>query len=80
MYISYNSVKHSVTKFAMCRSVTFFIEENFGHEKTRIHFIGLKGEFTPSKREPVITTYELVPAASKNSNPSEDSSSSRTIS
>lgn len=55
----------SITKFGNCRSVTMYISENYGAEKTHVHFIGLKGEFTPIKRQAVLATYELVPAAYK---------------
>lgn len=48
-----------------------FISHNYGAEHTKIHYIGLKGEFTPMKRGPVEAMYELVPNASKNQNPLE---------
>lgn len=66
---------HRLTKFGNCRSVTMFISQNYGADRTKIHYIGLKGEFTPMKREPVRATYELVPTASKNANPAEQAGS-----
>lgn len=45
-----------------------FISANYGAEHTKIHYIGLKGEFTALKREPVRATYEVVPGAKKTSN------------
>lgn len=62
-------------KFGNCRDVTMYITQNFGADRTKIHFIGLKGEFTPMKRGPVHAQYELVPATSKQSNPAESSAS-----
>ncbi|KAG0042431.1 hypothetical protein BGZ83_000463 [Gryganskiella cystojenkinii] len=48
-----------VAKFSSIRSLTLFFGENFGGDTTRISFIGLKGEFSEFKRDPIITVYEL---------------------
>ncbi|KAF9955857.1 PITH domain-containing protein 1 [Mortierella alpina] len=48
-----------VAKFSSIRSLTLFFSENFGGDTTRISFIGLKGEFSELKRDPIITIYEL---------------------
>ncbi|KAH7030417.1 galactose-binding domain-like protein [Linnemannia elongata] len=48
-----------VAKFASIRSLTLFFSENFGGDTTKISFIGLKGEFSELKRDPIITVYEL---------------------
>ncbi|KAF8951144.1 PITH domain-containing protein 1 [Entomortierella lignicola] len=49
----------NVAKFTSIRSLTLFFSENYGGDTTRINFIGLKGEFTEFKRDPIITVYEL---------------------
>ncbi|ORZ19241.1 DUF1000-domain-containing protein [Lobosporangium transversale] len=48
-----------VAKFTSIRSLTLFFSENFGGDVTKISFIGLKGEFSEFKRDPIITVYEL---------------------
>ncbi|KAI1300106.1 hypothetical protein EDD11_006304 [Mortierella claussenii] len=48
-----------VAKFSSIRSLTLFFSENFGGDTTKIIFIGLKGEFSELKRDPIITVYEL---------------------
>ncbi|KAF9172517.1 PITH domain-containing protein 1 [Mortierella sp. AD011] len=48
-----------VAKFTSIRSLTLFFNENFGGDITKINFIGLKGEFSVLKRDPIITIYEL---------------------
>ncbi|KAG0196884.1 hypothetical protein BGX28_009643 [Mortierella sp. GBA30] len=48
-----------VAKFSSIRSLTLFFSENFGGDTTKISFIGLKGEFSELKRDPIITVYEL---------------------
>lgn len=48
--------------------MTLYIPENFGNDKTVIYYIGLKGEFTKAKREPVKTNYEVAPNPAKNKN------------
>ncbi|KAF9977840.1 hypothetical protein BGZ73_004753 [Actinomortierella ambigua] len=48
-----------VTKFTSLRNLTLFFEENHGGDTTRISFIGLKGEYSEFKQDPVITVYEL---------------------
>ena len=47
-----------------------YIPSNFGAERTRIYYIGLKGEFLGYvKRAPVITSYELKPNPADNKMP-----------
>ncbi|KAF9354969.1 hypothetical protein BGX34_010718 [Mortierella sp. NVP85] len=48
-----------VAKFASIRSLALYFSDNFGGDTTRISFIGLKGEFSELKRDPIITIYEL---------------------
>ncbi|KAF9379437.1 PITH domain-containing protein 1 [Podila verticillata] len=48
-----------VAKFTSIRSLTLFFSDNFGGDTTKINFIGLKGEFSEFKRDPIITVYEL---------------------
>lgn len=64
VYILTNA--NRITKLTNVRSVTLYVSENFGEETSIIHYIGFKGEFTVSKREPVITDYEISPNPSKN--------------
>lgn len=48
-----------LTKFQNIRNLTLYFPENFGGDTTRIHYIGLKGEWTEIKRDPIITVYEV---------------------
>ncbi|KAF9414476.1 PITH domain-containing protein 1 [Podila epigama] len=48
-----------VAKFTSIRSLTLFFGENFGGDITKVNFIGLKGEYSEFKRDPIITVYEL---------------------
>ncbi|KAK9845719.1 hypothetical protein WJX81_000448 [Elliptochloris bilobata] len=50
-----------LTKFNGVHSVDLHIPANFGAGHTRIHFIGLKGEFTQGRREAVVAVYETQP-------------------
>jgi PITH domain len=52
--------KTAPTKFGNVRSLTLFISSNFGAERTVLSYIGLKGEFTVLKQDPVITNYEVI--------------------
>ena len=45
-------------KFGNVYSLTLFVEDNFGHDVTRIYWLGFKGEFTELNREPVEVLYE----------------------
>ena len=47
-----------VTKFAGVHSLDLHIPRRRGAPESRIHFIGIKGEFTERKREAVIAVYE----------------------
>ncbi|KAH6571922.1 hypothetical protein BASA50_009965 [Batrachochytrium salamandrivorans] len=50
-----------MAKFANVRNLTLFIPTNFGGSgMTRIRYIGLKGEWTPINKDPIITIYELA--------------------
>ncbi|KAJ3158150.1 hypothetical protein HDU86_003102 [Geranomyces michiganensis] len=59
-----------LTKFQNVRKLTLYFSENFGADTTRITYIGLKGEFTEIKRDPIVTVYELAanPADHKTKN------------
>lgn len=35
-----------IVKFTNVHHLTLFFPKNFGHETTRIYYIGLKGDFT----------------------------------
>ncbi|KAF9194784.1 hypothetical protein BGZ50_005824 [Haplosporangium sp. Z 11] len=48
-----------VAKFTSIRNLTLYFSENFGGDTTKISFIGLKGEFSVLKKDPIITVYEL---------------------
>ncbi|KAF9578584.1 hypothetical protein BGW38_005548 [Lunasporangiospora selenospora] len=48
-----------IAKFTSIRSLTLYFSENYGGDTTRISFIGLKGEYSEFKRDPIITVYEL---------------------
>jgi hypothetical protein len=48
-----------VAKFSSLHCLTLFFPSNFsGSDRTRISYIGLKGEFTQINRDPVIAIYE----------------------
>ena len=47
-----------MTKFAGVHSLDLYIPRSLGAPETRIHFIGIKGEFTERRREAVIAVYE----------------------
>ncbi|KAK9481092.1 galactose-binding domain-like protein [Lipomyces japonicus] len=46
--------------FSSMKSLTIFVEDNYGDDVTRIEYIGLKGECKPLAKEPVITLYEAA--------------------
>eukprot|EP01116_Phalansterium_solitarium_P000757 TRINITY_DN10608_c0_g1_i1.p1 TRINITY_DN10608_c0_g1~~TRINITY_DN10608_c0_g1_i1.p1 ORF type:complete len:211 (-),score=37.56 TRINITY_DN10608_c0_g1_i1:103-735(-) len=51
-----------IVKFSSVSSLTMYIPANFGAERTRITYIGLKGDFSlAGKREAVIAAYEAKP-------------------
>jgi len=66
-----------ITKFNAVQSVTLHFDRNAGAAHTRLYYIGLKGEYTPASRQPVITAYELYPQPKSNQTPSEQSGMSR---
>ena len=47
-----------MTKFSGVHALDLHIPCSLGAPETRIHFIGIKGEFTERKREAVIAVYE----------------------
>ncbi|KAJ3010995.1 PITH domain-containing protein 1 [Thoreauomyces humboldtii] len=42
------------------RTLTLYFPDNFGSPTTRITYIGLRGEWSEIKQDPVITVYELA--------------------
>lgn len=46
------------TKFAGVHSLDLYIPRSLSAPESRIHFIGIKGEFTERRREAVIAVYE----------------------
>jgi len=61
-----------IVKFTGVQNLTFFFDKNYSAPITRIYFIGLKGEYTPLARNPVIAAYELRPQPSDHKNPAEN--------
>lgn len=50
------------TKFSNLKHLNIYIKSNFGGETTRLHYIGLHGDFmAPAREEIVIANYELKP-------------------
>ncbi|KAI9101655.1 galactose-binding domain-like protein [Phlyctochytrium arcticum] len=49
-----------VAKFTNVRNLVLYFPENFGDDVTRIYYIGLKGEWSEIKKDPIITSYELA--------------------
>ncbi|CAH8607797.1 unnamed protein product [Heterobilharzia americana] len=51
-----------VARFSNVHTLSLHISANYGSDTTRIHYIGLRGVYTPApRREVVITNYELTP-------------------
>lgn len=49
-------------RFNSVHSLSIFVHNNHGGDVTRIHYIGLRGDFTPApRREVVIANYEVTP-------------------
>jgi hypothetical protein len=49
-----------MAKFGQVRSITLFFPSNLlGSERTRIDYLGFKGEWEELKQDPVVTVYEL---------------------
>ncbi|XP_060517825.1 PITH domain-containing protein GA19395 [Cylas formicarius] len=62
-----------IAKFQNVHHLGIHFPSNFGDEKTRIYYIGLKGEFAVApKQEVVICNYELRPNISDHKNPLSD--------
>jgi hypothetical protein len=55
-----------VYNFNNVSTLVMYFTENYGADKSRIYYLGLKGEFSQVKREAVVANYELRPAAAKN--------------
>ncbi|ORZ37724.1 galactose-binding domain-like protein [Catenaria anguillulae PL171] len=49
-----------VAKFGAVRSLTMFIPANFGADTSIVNYIGLRGDFTPLNKDPIITMYEAA--------------------
>ncbi|KXN72385.1 UPF0424 family protein [Conidiobolus coronatus NRRL 28638] len=62
-----------ITKFNNVRNLSLYFPDNFGAESTEIIYIGLKGEFTELKDDPIITVYELQPNVKDHKVPGIDS-------
>ncbi|KAI8847013.1 thioredoxin family protein [Chytridium lagenaria] len=50
-----------IAKFSNVRNLTLFFPTNYGGDVSRISYVGLKGEWTEVKRDPIITLYEIAP-------------------
>eukprot|EP00053_Salpingoeca_punica_P009048 m.80848 g.80848 ORF g.80848 m.80848 type:complete len:227 (-) comp14860_c6_seq2:777-1457(-) len=49
-----------LSQFQGIHSLTLFFPDNFGAEQTKIHYIGLRGEFTKVVRDTIITVAEFA--------------------
>ncbi|CAG8442781.1 6544_t:CDS:2 [Ambispora leptoticha] len=49
-----------ISKMSNVRNLNLYFSDNFGGEITRIYYIGLKGEWTEIKKDPIITLYEAA--------------------
>eukprot|EP00746_Dinoflagellata_sp_MGD_P058175 gnl/MRDRNA2_/MRDRNA2_249472_c0_seq1.p1 gnl/MRDRNA2_/MRDRNA2_249472_c0~~gnl/MRDRNA2_/MRDRNA2_249472_c0_seq1.p1 ORF type:complete len:207 (+),score=44.38 gnl/MRDRNA2_/MRDRNA2_249472_c0_seq1:42-662(+) len=67
-------------KFAQVTLLHMFFPESFGEDRTRIHWIGLKGIGSEYKREAVTCVYEAVPNAADHPKIGEDSAGSADVS
>ena len=51
-----------IMKFGNVQHLSLHIKKNFGGDTTRVHYIGLRGDFTQARRqEVVIANYEITP-------------------
>jgi len=51
-----------IVKFSSVHHLTIHIPKNFGNDKTKVYYIGLRGEFTAMQRDGIVlTSYELAP-------------------
>ncbi|KAJ1557314.1 hypothetical protein HK405_000281, partial [Cladochytrium tenue] len=50
-----------IAKFTNLRNLTLYFPSNAGADNTRVLYIGLKGEWTEVKKDPIITLYEAAP-------------------
>ncbi len=51
-----------LTKFSQLRNLTLFFPNNFANSDiTKITYIGLKGEWMPLNKNPIISMYEAAP-------------------
>ncbi|RKP39774.1 galactose-binding domain-like protein [Dimargaris cristalligena] len=62
-----------ITKFGNVRSLTLYFPENFGEDTTRLQYIGLTGEWTELRDEPLLTVYELKPNMADHKVPGDES-------
>ncbi|CAI2733343.1 unnamed protein product [Schistosoma spindalis] len=54
-----------ISRFSNVQTLSLHFSANYGGDKTRIHYIGLRGDYTPApRREAVITNYEVTPNVS----------------
>eukprot|EP01111_Echinosteliopsis_oligospora_P012027 TRINITY_DN4086_c0_g1_i3.p1 TRINITY_DN4086_c0_g1~~TRINITY_DN4086_c0_g1_i3.p1 ORF type:complete len:204 (+),score=33.66 TRINITY_DN4086_c0_g1_i3:83-694(+) len=67
-----------MAKFINVSHLTLHFPSSFSNDKSRIYYIGLKGDFTQMKRQAVIAVYESRPQASDHQQPS-DNLASRSI-
>lgn len=49
-----------MAKFSNVRNLTLYFPSNYGHDTSKIAYIGLKGEWMKLSKELVITNYELA--------------------
>ncbi|KAJ3308988.1 hypothetical protein HDU76_003754 [Blyttiomyces sp. JEL0837] len=49
-----------ISKFSNVRNLTLYFPSNGGGDTTKIFYVGLKGEWTEVKKDPIITLYELA--------------------
>jgi hypothetical protein len=50
-----------VAKFNGVHCLDLHVPSSFGAEQTKIHFVGIKGEFSERKRQAVQAVYEAKP-------------------
>ncbi|VDP55026.1 unnamed protein product, partial [Schistosoma mattheei] len=54
-----------ISRFSNVQTLSLHFSANYGGDTTRIHYIGLRGDYTPApRREAVITNYEVTPNVS----------------
>jgi len=67
--VEYNT---RISKMTNVRNVSLYFPMNFGNDTTRLTYIGLKGEWTEIRNDPVVVLYEATANPADHKNPNEE--------